>query len=307
MGYGVIRMGYSKRLLTREKAVLATLQETKQHLSSLVLTKLLFLLRQETGVAKRVAGFYDFVPYRFGPYSFALHNDLAALKRNGYVEPSGDNWRLGRFVDRDRNWMSELDDDVASAIRYVISQRGALKSDDLLRHVYQTYPWFASKSELTDLVPKNVPKSASAEVAVYTAGYQQKTIDAFLAGLLRQGISAIIDVRSNPVSRNYGFAGRTLSTLAEKVGIGYHHFPHLGIPSDERKDLNSAKQYEDLFEGYRKKVLPREPDAIAEVAVLMTKMPSTLLCYEADAGLCHRSHLAHAVSEANRLPIVHLQ
>jgi uncharacterized protein (DUF488 family) len=307
MRYGGDQMDYPKRLLTREKAVLATLQETKHDLSSLVLTKLFFLLRQETGVAKRVAGFYDFVPYRFGPYSFALHNDLAALKRNGYVEPYGDNWALGRFVDRDRDWMSELDEDVASAIRYVLSTRGELKSDDLLRHVYQTYPWFASKSELKDLVPKDVPPTAQAAPAVYTAGYQQKTIDAFLAGLLRQGIAAIIDVRSNPVSRNYGYAGRTLAGLAEKIGIRYHHFPHLGIPSDERKDLNSVKQYEELFDGYRKKVLPREPAAIEEVAGLMAKMPSTLLCYEADANLCHRSHLAHSVSEVSGLPIVHLQ
>ncbi len=303
-------MGYPRRLLTREKAVLSTLQETTQHLSSLVLTKLLFLLRQETGVAKRVAGFYDFVPYRFGPYSFALHNDLAALKRNGYIEPSGDNWRLGRIVDRDRDWMSELDDDVASAIRYVISQQGALKSDELLKHVYQSYPWFASKSELKDLVPKNVPKSACAEVAVYTAGYQQKTQSMpFLwqRSCVSEDLGHCRCSIQSPVSRNYGFAGRTLSSLADKVGIAYHHFPHLGIPSDERKDLSSAKQYDDLFEGYRKKVLPREPDAIAEVAALMMKMPSTLLCYEADAGLCHRSHLAHVVSEANRLPIIHLQ
>jgi uncharacterized protein (DUF488 family) len=300
-------MEYARGLLTREKAVLGTLQEARQFLSSLVLTKLVFLLRHETGVAKRVAGFYDFVPFRFGPYSFALHNDLAGLKRNGYVEPSGDGWRLGRFVDHGRDWMSELDDDVASGIRYVLSRRGALKKDDLLRHVYQNYPWFASKSELKHLVAKEMPTAGHAAMAVYTVGYQQKTIDGFLSGLLRQGISVIIDVRSNPVSRNYGFAGRTLSTLAEKVDIRYHHFPHLGIPSDERKNLNSAEHYEELFDGYRKKVLPREHGAVNVVAGLMSRFPSTLLCYEAEPGLCHRSHLAHAVSAVNRLRVVHLQ
>ena len=156
-------MNYPKRLLTKGKAVLATLQEANHPLSSLVLTKLVFLLRQETNVAQRVAGFYDFVPYRFGPYSFALHNDLAALKRNGYVEPSGDNWRLGQFVDPHRNWMSELDADVASAIRYVLSKRGVMKKDDLLKHVYQHYPWFASKSELKHLVPKEPPPASRSQ------------------------------------------------------------------------------------------------------------------------------------------------
>lgn len=146
-----------------------------------------------------------------------------------------------------------------------------------------------------------------AEPAVYTSGYQQKTVDGFLAGLLTRGIERIIDVRANPVSRNYGFAGRTLSALAEKIDILYRHFPQLGVPSEQRKDLATTKQYDELFERYSNSVLPREPGAIADIAGLMTKMPSTLLCYEAEAKLCHRSRLADAVSKLNHLPIMHLQ
>jgi uncharacterized protein (DUF488 family) len=283
------------------------LQEAERPLGSLVLTKLFFLLRHEADLAKRVAGFYDFVPYKFGPYSFALHNDLAGLKRNGYLEPSGDNWRLGRLVDPGRDWMSELDRSISDAVRYVYSVRGGLKLDDLLKHVYSKYPWFASKSELKRLVPRNIPESKPASVAVYTAGYQQKTIDTFLSGLLAQGISCIIDVRSNPVSRNYGFAGRTLSTLSGKVGLQYKHFPQLGIPSAERKELNSEEQYVLLFMRYRKTALPREFCSVGQVATLMRTKPSVLLCYEADPSSCHRSHLADAVSVINGLEVVHLR
>ena len=283
------------------------LQEAERPLGSLVLTKLFFLLRHEADLAKRVAGFYDFVPYKFGPYSFALHNDLAGLKRNGYLEPSGDNWRLGRLVDPGRDWMSELDRSISDAVRYVYSVRGGLKLDDLLEHVYSKHPWFASKSELKRLVPRNIPESKPASVAVYTAGYQQKTIDTFLSGLLAQGISCIIDVRSNPVSRNYGFAGRTLSTLSGKVGLQYKHFPQLGIPSAERKELNSEEQYVLLFMRYRKTALPREFYSVAQVATLMRTKPSVLLCYEADPSSCHRSHLADAVSVINGLEVVHLR
>lgn len=283
------------------------LQEAERPLGSLVLTKLFFLLRHEADLAKRVAGFYDFVPYKFGPYSFALHNDLAGLKRNGYLEPSGDNWRLGRLVEPGRDWMSELDRSISDAVRHVYSVRGGLKLDDLLKHVYSKYPWFASKSELKRLVPRNIPESKPASVAVYTAGYQQKTIDTFLSGLLAQGISCIIDVRSNPVSRNYGFAGRTLSTLSGKVGLQYKHFPQLGIPSAERKELNSEEQYVLLFMRYRKTALPREFYSVAQVATLMRTKPSVLLCYEADPSSCHRSHLADAVSVINGLEVVHLR
>ena len=293
-------------MLTREKAVLAMLQEAGRPLSPLVLTKLFFLMRHEAEISKKIAGFYDFVPYKFGPYSFALHNDLAGLKRNGYVESAGEDWMLGRFVDRARDWMDELDKSVSDAIRYLYLSRGRLKPDDLLKHVYSTYPWFASMSELKHLVPCDVPNVQPAKAAVYTAGYQQKTVDGFLSGLLRQGISCIIDVRSNPVSRNYGFAGRTLAALAGKLGLHYKHFPQLGIPSAERKGLHSEEQYNLLFLSYRKKLLPRECDSMSKIAGFMRETPSVLLCYEADPSCCHRSHLADAIHKLSGLGVVHL-
>jgi uncharacterized protein (DUF488 family) len=46
-------------------------------------------------------------------------------------------------------------------------------------------------------------------------------VDGFLANLIKNGIEAVIDVRSNPVSRNYGFAGSTLKALAERIKLYY--------------------------------------------------------------------------------------
>ena len=167
-------------MLNRSKAVLATLQLAGKPLGSLVLTKLVFLLRHEGGLSS-VPGFYDFVPYRFGPYSFALKNDLAALKRNGYVEEKEDTWRVGRFSVDDRDWIAELDPSIAKGVRFVFSKRGNLSRSRLLRYVYRQYPWFASRSELEDLIPKNVPAGHKAALAVYTVGYQQRTPLAMLA------------------------------------------------------------------------------------------------------------------------------
>lgn len=271
-----------------------------------VLTKLVFLLRHEGGLSS-VAGFYDFVPYRLGPYSFALTHDLAALKRNGYVEETDNMWRVGRFVDADRDWIAELDTSIATAIRFVVSKRGNLSRNRLLRHVYKEYPWFASRSELRNLIPENVPAARKAAPAVYTIGYQQMTVDAFLAGLILQGIEAIIDVRSNPVSRNYGFAGRTLAALAEKVNLQYQHLPELGIPSNQRKGLNSAEKYKRLFEDYCENILPTQSNSVENLAELVTDMPSALLCYEADPECCHRRPLAAIVAEKAGLPVIDLR
>jgi len=270
-----------------------------------VLTKLVFLLRHE-GELSSVAGFYDFVPYRFGPYSFALTHDLAALKRHGYAEENDNTWRVGRFVATDRDWIAELAPRIVKAIRFVLSKRGNLDRNQLLQHVYQEYPWFASRSELKDLIPDNVPSARKAPSAVYTVGYQQRTVDAFLAGLMSDGIEAIIDVRSNPVSRNYGFAGRTLAALAEKVNLEYHHLPELGIPSNERKGLTSAAKYKALFENYCETILPVQTIAVEKIVELVKDKPSALLCYEADPEYCHRRPLADVVAEKSGLAVIDL-
>jgi len=292
-------------VLTRSKAVLATLQLVGKPLGSVVLTKLVFLLRHE-GELSSVAGFYDFVPYRFGPYSFALTHDLAALKRHGYAEENDNTWRVGRFVATDRDWIAELAPRIVKAIRFVLSKRGNLDRNQLLQHVYQEYPWFVSRSELKDLIPDNVPAARKAPSAVYTVGYQQRTVDAFLAGLMSDGIEAIIDVRSNPVSRNYGFAGRTLAALAEKVNLEYHHLPELGIPSNERKGLTSAAKYKTLFENYCETILPVQTIAVEKIVELVKDKPSALLCYEADPEYCHRRPLADVVAEKSGLAVIDL-
>ena len=42
---------------------------------------------KETTVASDPT-FYSFVPYRDGPFSFALYRELASLERHGYVQDS---------------------------------------------------------------------------------------------------------------------------------------------------------------------------------------------------------------------------
>ncbi|MDQ2828460.1 MAG: hypothetical protein M3Y74_05355 [Chloroflexota bacterium] len=44
--------------------------------------KLLFLVRHET-IIPSTGAFYDFLPYQYGPYSFAADRDLWELMRNG--------------------------------------------------------------------------------------------------------------------------------------------------------------------------------------------------------------------------------
>ena len=60
----------------------------------------------------------------------------------------------------------------------------------------------------------------------------------------------IIDVRANPVSRKYGFARRSLSETAAKLGLTYSHHPELGISSERRKGVETATDFRQLFNYY---------------------------------------------------------
>src|SRR5690606_19107870 len=46
--------------------------------------KLMFLIGQETSIGRRFA-YYDFLPYKYGPYSFSLDKDLAVLESEQLV------------------------------------------------------------------------------------------------------------------------------------------------------------------------------------------------------------------------------
>jgi len=121
------------------------------------------------------------------------------------------------------------------------------------------------------------------------------------------GIKRLIDVRSNPVSRRYGFHKTTLGRLCGKVGIEYVHFPELGISSDQRQDLDIPGARQSLFDKYERSTLSSQVNAIARVGELMQKMASVLVCMEACHSECHRSRLSTVVSATTGLRTQHLE
>ena len=293
-------------MLKRQKVVLALLDQISRPLSSTELVKLMFLLKHET-ILKDERTFYDFVPYKYGPFSFALYRERSALKRDGYIS---DKEQTISLISRTRHLVkekaNELPREFGKAIEHIIGQYGTLKQKELLRFVYERYPWYAIKSELMDLVPKDIPSIPNRPIAVYTIGYESKSVDGFFGELLRKGIRAILDVRFNPISRKYGFARKSMSEIAKKLGVEYQHFPELGIHGSERVDLNDFDSYQRLLDCYEREMLPPRISEVKRLVKQLLKMPSVLLCLEKDANCCHRGRLALAISEMSGLPIEHL-
>ena len=275
-------------------------------MSPTVFVKLVFLLRHET-VLRRDRSFYDFVPYNFGPFSFTLYRDLGSLRQNGYVTPEEEHIALwGRTRDLSEKRAADLPASVRNAVADIVRRYGRLGQRDLVLDVYARYPWYATRSELTDLRPEPPLRAMKASTAVYTVGYEGQSVDAFFNALLKNGIRVVIDVRSNPVSRKYGFAGARLSEFCKKLGLEYRHVPSLGIPSSERAGLSSFSSYQRLLDRYEDTILPGHLAEVRQVGCLMRQAPAVLLCVERDVRRCHRSRLANAVAKVTGLEVVHL-
>jgi uncharacterized protein (DUF488 family) len=293
-------------VLIRQKTVLSLLLQAGRPLSPTVFVKLVFLLRQETELGKD-RSFYDFLPYNFGPFSFTLYWDIGSLRKTGYVAPEEERISLsGRTRDLAEKETEGLPASIRTAVANVLGRYGTMSEGALVQDVYTRYPWYATRSELTDLRPKPALKVKEASPAVYTVGYEGRSVDAFFNHLLQEGIRVVVDVRANPVSRKYGFSGLRLGEFCKRLRLEYRHVPSLGIPSTERARLNGFASYQRLLNRYEQAMLPKRLAEVKEVGSLMRRQPAVLVCVEKDVRCCHRSRLADSVAKATGLEVVHL-
>lgn len=130
---------------------------------------------------------------------------------------------------------------------------------------------------------------------IWTIGYEQTTMSAFLAALQGAGVELVADVRAIAASRRPGFSKTALAANLAQAGIGYRHFRALGTPPEGRAaaralDLAKLKR---VYAGQLE--LPEALAAGAELADLAHDRRVALLCYEREPACCHRTLLRQAV------------
>ncbi|HZZ71576.1 MAG TPA: DUF488 domain-containing protein [Pirellulales bacterium] len=285
-------------MFNRQKLLIYLLRLANRPVSRTELTKWCFLLRHECESSGGSA-FYDFLPYLYGPFSFALYQEVVKLVSQHYIIEVGENqWSLNPYF---ADTVGSPGKDLERDAQRLMSRFGTKETTSLIDYIYESYPAFTVNSTLRKLATK-----PTADAAVFTAGYEGLSIDAFLNLLVTSGVRCVIDVRNNPIARRYGFHKSTLQRLAKKLDIDYFHFPEVGIRSEDRQSLDNKRAYEALFDKYEKTVLKRERLAIRQIGNLMLEQPSVLVCMEAQPKCCHRSRLATAVARETRLRITHL-
>ncbi len=282
-------------LFERQRLLLTLLNAVGEPVGHTDFQKLLFLYTRECEATPS----YDFVPYKFGAFSFTSYADKRKLIGDGLLADDDQNWKLtdaGRAAAR-RNAVEPLR--VAGFCR----KHSRLRGDALIVEQYRRHPYYATRSEILEklrLEPDALARIAAAKpkrqpAGLVTIGYEGRSLECFLNELLRGGVTVLCDVRRNPLSRKYGFSKGTLSKACDGVSIRYEHLPELGIASDQRQELKTQTDYDALFAEYERKSLPHQRAALNRIRSWMAADECVALtCFERLPQQCHR----HCVAEA---------
>ncbi|WP_374467044.1 DUF488 family protein [Ferrovibrio sp.] len=277
----------------RQRTLLGLLNAFEGRLPRLDFQKYLFLYSQEFEHEPS----FEFVPYKFGCFSFQSYADKRRLVEIGALEASED-WRLTAGFG-----MSDLF--ANDAFNRFYKKYSGLKGDRLIQDIYRRYPYYAINSEIAPRLMNNteidVIRAARPEEKrprFFTIGYEGSSFEGYLNRLIKNNVRTLVDVRRNPLSRKYGFSKKTLSETVEKLGIEYLHMPELGISSEKRQELNTQADYDRLFASYEKNELKKNRDALVSLCnMVKMKKRIAITCFEAHVCMCHRGRVAKALSQ----------
>jgi Protein of unknown function, DUF488 len=272
------------KVSSKQRLLISLLAALQGEVSQTDFQKLLFLYSHEAEDEPS----FEFVPYRFGCFSFASYADKRRLISLGLLENDETTWRL---TETGEELSKEPDLNAPKVFRFA-KQYKVLRGTRLLREVYQRYPYYAIRSEIVDQVlpaAKDREKIDAARPSrnnpeLLTIGYQGKSLETYLNQLIKAGVALLCDVRRNPLSRKYGFSKSTLSQACTTVGIDYKHMPELGIASPERRNISEKEDYVELFTAYRQQTLPKNRKALEQIRDWVTKCQQrvALTCFERD-------------------------
>ncbi|HAE38246.1 MAG TPA: DUF488 domain-containing protein [Candidatus Riflebacteria bacterium] len=291
----------------RRKCILALIERFNGALDKMAVQKLLFLLAQNSANRQ-----FDFVPYKYGCYSFQANYDLSVMSKLGQVSETEKSWR----VPESSHYLSEIASADKQAIGRLFKQFAPLDIDELIRFTYINYPRYATRSLLAKKLLSSSEFAAVKELqkqdgekTFFTIGYEGKSIDAYMHRLVCSNVKTLFDVRKNALSMKYGFSKSTLKKCCEGLGIDYVHLPELGIASDRRQQLNTQSDYDAVFTAYEKEVLPATGESQQLILNTLEKTGRVAItCFEKDLSRCHRTRLTKALQNTCRgeLKVEHL-
>lgn len=278
----------------RRKIILALLQIFDGQLDKIRLQKLLFLF-----TSKQVKPEYDFIPYKFGCFSYSANADMTAMVTRGFLNEDEKSFEK---IDQ-TDYLKQLKPADLKLLLELKMLYGRMSANALMKHTYINHPFYAIKSEVAEnilskdeleRVTKAKPKGN--KTILFTIGYEGISLEEYLVRLLKNDVKVLVDVRNNPLSMKYGFSKSQLLKYCTSLGIEYVHIPEVGIQSDQRQELNTQSDYDKLFAIYRENNLTHTGSHQLQILNLLKEYKRiALTCFEANICQCHRKHLAEAI------------
>lgn len=289
-------------LYHRRKIILAILEKIGGSTTAKCMQKYLFLFTRSSS-GERI---YDFLPHKYGCFSFVANNDIHALAHQGFLTIEDmPNQESKYTLTHDIGIFNQLDIFNQEAVREVVSVFGSLSQDELIAYTYRRYPITAINSQIKELLLTNdeLEKVESMRLRyvkedpiLLTLGYEGISIEKYMNTLISNGVRVLCDVRKNAYSQKYGFSKAILQKACGAAHIKYIHIPQLGIEPAKRQSLNTQEDYDALFDEYERTTLIENKQAILMLRdIIDNEKRVCLLCFERDPRQCHRTRVANAV------------
>ena len=284
----------------RRKILFAILEAFEGTLSHTKLQKILFLVTR-----KQTEKSFDFVPYKFGSFSFQANQDLLTLTKRGFLSNQISNNTSNWVFESSDNYFQTLKKEDQAAIKQTIKEVAGLTQKEMVTYTYRKYPYFAINSQIASdlLTSEELEKVANQkrvfnEQAFFTIGYEGVSLEKYLNKLIINDVRLLCDVRKNPLSMKYGFSKKQLKHACESIGISYMHIPELGIESNKRINLKSINDYNKLFDEYEKTTLIENNDQLEKILILTNSFQRiAITCFEKEPCMCHRSRVANSLKK----------
>lgn len=282
----------------RRKILFAILEAFGGTLSHTKLQKVLFLVTRKQNEKS-----FDFVPYKFGSFSFQANQDLNTLSKKGLIASRTSKNSSEWVIQEDDNYFQSIKKEDQAAIKQTVKEVEGLSQKELVKYTYQKYPYFAINSHIAgellsseELDKVEAQRRTMEDLAFFTIGYEGISLEKYLNKLIINNVRLLCDVRKNPLSMKYGFSKNQLKNACESIGISYIHIPELGIVSEKRTDLKTINDYEKLFDEYEKTTLIENKDQLEEILNLTHKYKRiAITCFEKEPCMCHRSRVAKSL------------
>ncbi|WP_105975524.1 DUF488 family protein, N3 subclade [Streptomyces geranii] len=208
-----------------------------------------------------------------------------------------------RALREGRGWTREQ---LAEEADIAVGTLGRLESEGAIQPGFLTVGAVAEALavSLDDLF--RAAQAVSVTPGLWSAGYEGRDIDSFVAVLVESHIGVVADVRLTPISRKKGFSKTRLGEALAEAGIKYTHLRGLGNPKDNREPFWDGRievgraRFRSLLQSDEAK---SDLDRLAEHA---RQSRVAVLCFEKDESRCHRQVVLETVHKQAAVPVIPL-